>query len=225
MSGAVALVSGGLDSVTLAHLLAREGHRPLHLVAIDYGQRHVRELECARRCAERLDARVDVVDLRSLRPLLGGSALTDDSVPVPDGHYADSSMRLTVVPNRNAVMLAIAYAAAVAGGAEVVATAVHAGDHPIYPDCRPQFIDAFRHMENLATEGYCRADILRAPFSAMTKTDIVRLGSSLAVPFADTWSCYRGGRLHCGRCGTCVERREAFRDAPLDDPTEYETAA
>lgn len=221
MSGAVVLVSGGLDSVTLAHLLAREHTGPLHLVAIDYGQRHVRELDHARRCAQRLQARIDVVDLRSLRALMTGSALTDAGVDVPDGHYADDSMRLTVVPNRNAVMLAIAYAAAVTDGADVVATAVHAGDHPVYPDCRPAFVRAFNHMETLATEGFAPPDMLRAPFVDMTKADIVRLGASIDVPFADTWSCYRGGERHCGTCGTCVERREAFADASLPDPTEY----
>jgi 7-cyano-7-deazaguanine synthase len=225
MSGAVALVSGGLDSVTLAHLLARDTQGPLHLIAIDYGQRHVREIEYARACARRLSARLDVIDLRSLAPLLRGSALTDGGVDVPDGHYADDSMRLTVVPNRNAIMLAVAYAAAVSDGATVVATAVHAGDHPIYPDCRPGFVEAFNAMESVATEGFAPPDMLRAPFVSMTKTDIVRLGDSLGVPFADTWSCYRGGDRHCGTCGTCVERREAFTDASVLDPTEYEATS
>jgi 7-cyano-7-deazaguanine synthase len=222
VSGAVALVSGGLDSVTLAHLLARDEPGPLHLVAVDYGQRHVRELDYARRCAQRLKARIDVIDLRSLQPLLTGSALTDAAIEVPSGHYADDTMRATVVPNRNAVLLAVAYAAAVADGAGLVATAVHAGDHPVYPDCRPAFIDAFNRMETLATEGFCRPDILRAPFVAWSKTDIVRTGAELGVPFADTWSCYRGGARHCGTCGTCVERREAFSEAGVDDPTQYD---
>ncbi len=225
MSAAVALVSGGLDSVTLAHLLARDVSGPLHLVGVDYGQRHVRELDHARRCADRLGARIDVVDLRSLGPLLRGSALTDAAVDVPDGHYADESMRLTVVPNRNAVMLAIAYAAAVSDGADTVATAVHAGDHTVYPDCRPQFIEAFNAMETVATEGFGAPDMLRAPFVNMTKADIVRVGAELGVPFADTWSCYRGGERHCGMCGTCVERREAFQLAGVSDPTDYASAS
>jgi 7-cyano-7-deazaguanine synthase len=222
VTSAVVLVSGGLDSVTLAHLLTRDGMSPLHLVAANYGQRHARELDYARRCASRLDARIDIVDLRSLAPLLRNSSLTDDRVEVPSGHYADSSMRLTVVPNRNAILLAVAYAAAVSDGADVVATAVHAGDHPIYPDCRPAFIEAFDAMETIATEGFASPGILRAPFVTKTKTDIVRIGAELGVPFAQTWSCYRGGERHCGTCGTCVERREAFSEAGVDDPTEYE---
>ena len=225
MSGVVALVSGGLDSVTLAHLLARDHAGPLHLVSVDYGQRHVQELDYARRCAGRLGARWDVVDLRSLQPLLGGSALTDSTVEVPSGHYADDTMRITVVPNRNAVMLAVAYAVAVSDAADVVATAVHAGDHAIYPDCRPAFVDAFRAMENLATEGFAAPDLLKAPFIHMTKADIVRLGAELGVPFVDTWSCYRGGDRQCGTCGTCVERREAFSEAGIEDPTIYQSAA
>lgn len=219
--GAVALVSGGLDSVTLAHLLHHRGHAPLHLVSIDYGQRHRRELDDARDCAERLGAGWDVVDLRSLGRLLAGSALTDAAVEVPDGHYADASMSITVVPNRNAVMLAIAHAVAVAEGAEVVAAAVHSGDHPIYPDCRPGFIEAFRHMETIATEGFARPDLLVTPFLHLDKAAIVRTGHALGVPFERTWSCYRGGERHCGRCGTCVERREAFVLAGVADPTEY----
>jgi 7-cyano-7-deazaguanine synthase len=223
VSGAVALVSGGLDSVTLAYLLARDQPGPLHLLSVDYGQRHVRELEYARRCAGALQARWDVVDMRSLQPLFGDSALTDSTVEIPSGHYADDTMRITVVPNRNAIMLAVAYAAAVTDAADVVATAVHAGDHPIYPDCRPAFIDAFRLMENLATEGFATCD-LKAPFIHMTKAEIVRLGAELGVPFGETWSCYRAGERHCGTCGTCVERSEAFSEAGFEDPTTYETA-
>jgi 7-cyano-7-deazaguanine synthase len=223
--GAVVLVSGGLDSVTLAHLLHAEGHAPLRLLSVDYGQRHRRELHEARACAERLGARWDVVELRSLGRLLDGSALTDGAVEVPDGHYADETMRITVVPNRNAVLLAVAHAVAVAGGAGVVAAAVHAGDHPIYPDCRPEFVDAFRRMQTLATAGFAAPDLLVTPFLHLTKVGIVRTGDRLGVPFARTWSCYRGGELHCGRCGTCVERREAFALAGVADPTLYESGS
>jgi 7-cyano-7-deazaguanine synthase len=209
--------------VTLAHLLHHRGHSPLHLVSIDYGQRHLRELDDARACAQRLDARWDVVELRSLGRLLAGSALTDAAVEVPDGHYADESMRSTVVPNRNAVMLAVAHAVAVAEGARVVAAAVHSGDHPVYPDCRPEFVDAFRRMQTLATEGFAPPDLLVTPFLHLDKAGIVRTGARLGVPFERTWSCYRGGVRHCGRCGTCVERREAFALAGVGDPTAYET--
>lgn len=221
---AVAIVSGGLDSVTLAHLLADEG-RDLTVVSFDYGQRHARELDYAAAAARRLGALYHCVDLTSVGRLLTGSALTDATVDVPDGHYTDDSMRSTVVPNRNAILLSVATGVAVAQGASLVATGVHAGDHPIYPDCRPAFVDAFQQLARIANEGFAAPDLrVVAPFLTMSKADIVRTGSRLGVPFAETWSCYRGGEVHCGRCGTCVERREAFASAEVTDPTVYESA-
>jgi len=217
---AIAIVSGGLDSVTLAHALAGDGWN-LHLLAFDYGQRHARELEFARRCATRLDAGIDVVDLTSLLPLLRGSALTDD-IPVPHGHYAAPSMAITIVPNRNAIFLSIAYAAAVSRNAQIVATGVHAGDHFVYPDCRPEFIVSFNEMQKLAVAGCGDPDLhLHAPFVGRSKSEIVTLGARLGVPFGETWSCYEGGKIHCGQCGTCVERKEAFELAGVSDPTKY----
>jgi 7-cyano-7-deazaguanine synthase len=222
---AIAIVSGGLDSSVLAHHLVDDGWR-LQLVSFDYGQRHAIELDCARTLAHRLGVRHDVVDLTSAAPLLRGSALTDNEVDVPDGHYTDESMRLTVVPNRNAIFLAFGVAAAVAAHAAAVAVGIHAGDHPIYPDCRPAFVDSARTLARVANEGFVDEgfDVL-APFLTWSKADIVRRGAALGVSFRDTWSCYRGGARHCGTCGTCVERREAFALASVDDPTEYEAAA
>jgi 7-cyano-7-deazaguanine synthase len=218
---AIAIVSGGMDSVTLAHLLHDEGWA-LHLLAVNYGQRHIKELEYARRCADRLGAQFTVADLSNLVSLLGGSALTDRSIDVPLGHYAEPSMAATVVPNRNAIMLSIAYGLAVSIGAERVATGVHAGDHPIYPDCRPRFIAMFEAMERLATEGYSNPQLhLYTPFVKIGKQDICAIGTELDVPYEETWSCYQGGDVHCGRCGTCVERKEAFQLAGVPDPTVY----
>lgn len=218
---AVAIVSGGLDSVTLAHLLQSQGF-DLHLLSFNYGQRHKKELEFAQKCAERLQVEHRIVDLSSVGDLLKGSALTDD-LEVPEGHYADETMRLTVVPNRNAIMLSIAYGWAVSLGADVVGVGVHSGDHAIYPDCRPAFIDAFDMMENLATLGFGSPNLhLEAPFVTMSKEHIVVLGTGLGVPYEETWSCYKGGDLHCGKCGTCYERREAFQLAEVPDPTVYE---
>jgi 7-cyano-7-deazaguanine synthase len=117
-------------------------------------------------------------------------------------------------------MLAVACAAAGGSKAEAVALAVHAGDHPIYPDCRPDFIASFEAMERIAMEGMAQITIL-APFLNRTKADIVRLGAELGVPFEGTWSCYKGGQIHCGACGTCFERREAFQLAGVADPTPY----
>jgi 7-cyano-7-deazaguanine synthase len=218
---AIAIVSGGMDSVTLAHKLAAEGYG-LHLLSFDYGQRHKKELLFARICARNLQACHDIIVFpRSFTRLLKGSALTDESIEVPEGEYDAPTMRLTVVPNRNAVMLSIAYAVATAEGADIVAIGAHAGDHPIYPDCRPAFIEAFDKMQVIATEGYGKARIY-APFIDMGKHEIVALGAELDVPYAETWSCYKGGDRHCGKCGTCVERKEAFALAGVPDPTEYE---
>jgi 7-cyano-7-deazaguanine synthase len=217
----VAVVSGGLDSAVLAHHLRNHGW-DLRLLSFDYGQRHVTELDHARTLAGTLDARHDVVDLRSAGRLLTGSALTDDGVAVPDGHYTDESMRATVVANRNAVFVQLAVGVAVAEGARAVAIGVHAGDHAIYPDCRPEFVDAAEHLALVAHEGFVADGFcVLAPFLRWSKADIVRHGAELGVPFADTWSCYKGGDVHCGTCGTCTERREAFELAGVDDPTKY----
>lgn len=221
----VCVVSGGLDSVTLAYVLAAEGHQ-LVMLSLDYGQRHRCELDHARRAAERLEVAHHIGDLSSIGQLLHGSALTDQRVQVPDGHYAAESMRSTVVPNRNAIFLSVAVGLAVAEGADAVAYAAHGGDHFIYPDCRPPFVEAFAESARLGNEGFVAHDFaILAPFLLMTKADIVRAGSALGVPFADTWSCYRGGEVHCGRCGTCVERQEAFELAEVEDPTVYAQVA
>ena len=180
-------------------------------------------MEFAKLCAERLSAEFDVADISSIGRLLKGSALTDD-VPVPHGHYAALNMATTVVPNRNAIMLSIAYGVAVAEGAEIVATGVHAGDHFVYPDCRPEFIEAFGAMQKKAVEGFGDASLrLHAPFVEWSKADIVTTGARLGVPYADTWSCYEGGEFHCGLCATCGERIEAFQIAGVRDPTVYES--
>lgn len=218
---ALVICSGGLDSVSLAHKVATE-QKLIGLLSFDYGQRHKKELGFASICAKRLGVPHQIVDIRDVGRNLSGSALTDD-VDVPDGHYAEDSMRITVVLNRNAIMLAIAFGVAAARKADAVATAVHGGDHFIYPDCRPAFIDAFQTMQNQALAGY--ADIrLYAPYVNMSKADIVSEGARYATPFEATWSCYKGGARHCGRCGTCVERREAFDLAGIADPTDYEDA-
>lgn len=210
--------SGGLDSVSLAHLMADE-NRLTRLISFDYGQRHRKELDCAAACAVRLQVPHHVIDLRSVGAALTGSALTDD-VDVPDGHYAEETMKTTIVPNRNAIMLTIAFGLAAAQGDDAVAAAIHSGDHFIYPDCRPGFAKAFDAMQRAALDGY--ADIvLDTPFVHSSKAEIVAQGARVATPFAETWSCYKGGKMHCGRCGTCVERREAFHLAGIADPTDY----
>lgn len=217
----IAVVSGGLDSVTMAYQLARQQEKEIQIVAFDYGQRHRCELNCAQQCAADLGAPYDEVDLRGVGKFLTGSALTDD-IEVPHGHYAAPNMAMTVVPNRNAIFLTVAFGIAVARNAEAVTTAVHGGDHFIYPDCRPAFLTAFDAMQRLACQDTGHPDLhLEAPFVNCDKSDIVRIGAEIGVPFEKTWSCYEGGELHCGKCGTCTERREAFQKAGVADPTRY----
>ena len=219
MSHAITVLSGGMDSTVLAYL-ANALYERVDLVSIDYGQRHRTELDFAARTAARLGARHDIVDLSGVRTLLTGSALTDD-VEVPHGHYAADNMATTVVPNRNATLISVAYMAAVARRADAVLVGVHAGDHFVYPDCRPDFVDQLDVALQTGNEGVAQP-VLKAPFVHNTKTDICRLGAALGVDWTLTWSCYEGDDVHCGRCGTCVERREAFRDAGVEDPTKYQ---
>ena len=219
----VLIVSGGMDSATLAHQAVRHGGHPLFLT-FNYGQRHKKEIDYARLLATDIGAPHKVIDLSSVSQILGGSALTDDSVEVPEGHYAADNMASTVVPNRNAIMLSVAYGAAVSLGCSIVGAAMHSGDHTVYPDCRPEFVKAFHEMEKIATEGFGHADLsFWTPYIEMTKAQIAAQGLELGIDYSRTWSCYKGGEIHCGRCGTCIERKEAFSLVGSNDPTEYET--
>jgi len=217
MSKIVVLLSGGMDSTVLAHHLNDQGHE-LRALAFNYGQRHVREVQAAEAQADILKIPFSIADLAGLRDLLPGSSQTDPTVAVPTGHYTAENMKATVVPNRNMILLAIAVGHAIAHGCDAVAYAAHAGDHAIYPDCRPEFVDALQLAVNLCDEKHID---LERPFIRMTKNQIVSLGQALHVPFQNTWTCYVGGSLHCGRCGTCVERREAFFLAGIEDPVKY----
>jgi len=218
MSKIIVLAGGGLDSTTLAYMLADDGH-DIDLLSFDYGQRHHKETYYAFRTAVRLDVRHDMVDLSEVGRLLTGSALTDRNVEVPIGTYDAETMKATVVPNRNAIFANIAAGIAASRGAKIIAMAVHAGDHVVYPDCRPMFISALRVL--LLTSFDSDFDVY-APFVTMHKYQIVKLGAKLGVPFSKTWSCYVGGEKHCGECSTCIERKEAFIAAGVTDPTEYE---
>lgn len=223
---AVICFSGGMDSTVLATSYLKQGF-DLSLLSFNYGQRHrFSELRAARNVANHLsDLKIKavthrVVDLSSLTGLLPGSSLMDPGVDVPDGHYAEETMRATVVPNRNAIMGNIAIGVASATGADVIAMGMHAGDHAIYPDCRPEFVKSLRQTMTHALKGF-HTPRLETPFLHRTKTEIASFGADLLAPVHLSWSCYKGGSLHCGTCGTCTERKEAFKDAGLSDPTEY----
>lgn len=217
----VAIVSGGMDSATLIHhYLDRRDE--VKALGFDYGQRHRKELEYAWRFCEEIGVPFDVAHIEAIRSLIAGqSSQTNPTVEVPDGHYADLTMKTTIVPNRNMIMLSIAIGHAISLGYDAVAYGAHAGDHTIYPDCRELFAAAMAEAAKLCD--WREIKLLR-PFIEDTKADVAKMGAELGVNFSKTWSCYKGLDNHCGLCGTCVERREAFEVAGVDDPTLYEAA-
>lgn len=211
----VVVYSGGMDSFTLLHDMLEQGDE-VFAVTFAYGQRHVKEIQYARAVCKQHDIRHNVVNLRGLD---AGSALTSLVIDVPEGHYEDESMRLTVVPNRNMIMLAMAIGHAVFIKADRVVFGAHAGDHAIYPDCRAQFVSA---MNNLALIANYHAVTVAAPYLGMTKGDIAKLGKELGLDYGDAWTCYNGREKACSKCGACQERIEAMAFAGIDDPMEYE---
>ena len=220
MDRVVAIYSGGMDSTVLLYHLQAQGYEVMPL-SVDYGQRHRKEIDSARMICRTINIPHEVADLRAITHLLGGNSLTESEIEVPEGHYADENMKITVVPNRNMIMLSVAIGYAISSKAKFVAYGAHSGDHTIYPDCRPEFAEALNKAALLAD--WHQVELL-TPFIKMTKAEIAGRGAELNVPFAYTWSCYKGGERHCGRCGTCVERREAFQLAGVPDPTEYQDA-
>lgn len=212
----VIIYSGGLDSTTL---LYEERGRVAVAVTFDYGSNHAaREIACARRHCALLGVEQVVIDLAFMKRYFA-SALLVGADAVPTGSYGEGNMRSTVVPFRNGIMLSVACGLAESRGLGRVLIANHGGDHAIYPDCRPEFVEA---MDAAMRAGTYEGVELAAPYTAMSKADIVRRGAALGIDYADTYSCYKGGGRHCGRCGTCTERREAFRLAGVTDPTQYE---
>lgn len=212
----VVILSGGLDSTTLLYSELDRGSKVACAVSFNYGQRHKKELECARLTCLKLGIEHVVIDLSQSglteAIAVSGSSLVSDT-EVPEGHYAADNMKATIVPNRNMMMIAIAGAIAVARKADAVVTGVHSGDHFIYPDCRPEFIDHTSAALVVGNEGFGLEWGVMAPFSNWTKEDIAYEALRLNVPLYDTWSCYKGGEKHCGKCGTCVERLEAIDGA------------
>jgi 7-cyano-7-deazaguanine synthase len=215
----VVIYSGGMDSYTLLHLARERGYR-VHALSFNYGQRHVRELECARSVCEAQGIPHKVIDIRAMSEVMAGSSLTSD-VEVPEGHYEEDSMKATVVPNRNMILLSLATGYAVTVDAGAVWYGAHGGDHAIYPDCRPEFVekmDAVCRVANYEPVG------IEAPFMAMDKGQILAEGLRLGLDYSQTWTCYNGREHACGRCGSCVERLEAFAANGVTDPLEYEGA-
>jgi 7-cyano-7-deazaguanine synthase len=210
------ILSGGVDSATALYL-ARSKYKEVEAVNFAYGSKHEKqECKCARKIADKLGVKLysismDFIGTHFKSSLLGGT--------IPEGEYNEKDMNSTVVPFRNGIMLSIAAGLAESVGCDEIVLGNHGGDHFVYPDCRPEFIKA---MSKAVFEGSGSKVQIWSPFCCLSKTDIIRIGNDLGVDFADTYSCYNGGELHCGKCATCLERKKAFELASVIDPTKYE---
>lgn len=216
MKNSVIIVSGGMDSITLLY-----DHKDEIALGIsfDYGSNHnAREIPFAEMHCERLGIKHITINLDFMHQYFK-SSLLDGAEAIPEGHYADDNMKSTVVPFRNGIMLSIAIGIAESNNLDQVFIANHGGDHTIYPDCRPEFINA---IDAAATAGTYNNVKVVAPYTKITKSDIARIGKKLGIDYTETWSCYKGGEVHCGKCGTCVERKEALAEAGIEDKTIYE---
>ncbi|MCI6462986.1 MAG: 7-cyano-7-deazaguanine synthase QueC [Prevotella sp.] len=216
MKDSVIIVSGGMDSTTL--LYDRRDEIAL-AISFDYGSNHnAREIAYAEMHCKRLGIEHITIPLDFMHKYFR-SSLLEGADAIPEGHYADENMKSTVVPFRNGIMLAVAAGVAESRNLTKLLIANHGGDHTIYPDCRPEFISAMDSATNAGT--YVGVRVV-APYTNITKGDIARIGKKLGIDYAETWSCYKGGEKHCGKCGTCVERKEALAYAGIEDTTEYE---
>lgn len=216
MKDSLIIVSGGMDSVTMMY----EYQSNIKLaVTFDYGSNHAaKEIECAKYHCEKLGIKHIIIPLQFIKQYFT-SSLLQGAEAIPEGHYEDENMKSTVVPFRNGIMLAIACGLAESNGLHNVMIANHGGDHAIYPDCRASFIGSM--SEAMAYGTYEHVKVV-APYTGITKADIAARGSELGIDYTKTWSCYKGGEKHCGKCGTCVERKEAFQLAGVADNTQYE---
>ncbi|MCL6416578.1 7-cyano-7-deazaguanine synthase QueC [Aestuariirhabdus sp. Z084] len=214
----VVIYSGGMDSFTVLHRAIEEGFE-VYALSFNYGQRHQRELEYARRVCEQLALPHLITDITAINVLLQGSSLTSDDIDVAEGHYSADNMKSTVVPNRNMILLSLAVGYAVSIGADQVFYGAHSGDHTIYPDCRPEFVHAMNDVTRIAN---FEAVEIVSPFLEQNKIDILRWGLERGLNYADTWTCYNGRERACGKCGSCVERLEAFEHNRTTDPLPYE---
>lgn len=216
MKDSLIIVSGGMDSITM--LYDKQDNIAMG-VSFDYGSTHnAREIPFAALHLKRLGIPHIIVPLSFMHEHFK-SSLLETADKIPEGRYDAENMKSTVVPFRNGIMLSVAAGMAESMGLSHVLIANHSGDHAIYPDCRPEFISAMSAAVSAGTGG--KVDVT-APYTSLSKTDIARIGKRLGIDYAETWSCYKGGEIHCGKCGTCVERKEALHDAGIDDTTAYE---
>jgi len=214
---AVVVYSGGMDSYTVLHTALAEG-KEVYALSFNYGQRHSKELDVAAAVCAKHGIPHKVVDISAINSLMAGSSLTSE-IDIPEGHYAEESMKNTVVPNRNMVLLSMAIAYAVSLEAPEVYYGAHSGDHHIYPDCRPEFVHAMNAVSKIAN--YEPVEIV-TPFLNSSKGEILAAGLAMNLDYSDTWTCYNGREKACGKCGACNERLEAFTEQGVTDPLNYE---
>lgn len=213
----VVIFSGGMDSFTVLNRALHDG-KTVYALTFDYGQKHVKEINCASKVCQQLGVAHKVIDISSINELLAGSSLTDD-IDIPEGHYEAQNMKSTVVPNRNMILLSLAVGYAVSVKASQVYYGAHSGDHAIYPDCRPEFVMKMNDVCKIAN--YDAVEIF-SPYLSVTKSDILTDGLTMGLRYDDTWTCYNGREKACGKCGACQERLEAFADNNAIDPIAYE---
>jgi 7-cyano-7-deazaguanine synthase len=215
---AVILASGGVDSTTLLYDIKNRGYE-VHALSVHYNQRHSRELTYIKKTCKKLKIPHKIIDISVIsKHLLGKNALTSKKISVPAGDYKTANMKLTVVPNRNMILLSLVSGYAITIGAGKVFYGAHTGDHAIYPDCRKVFVQALARAIQLAHWNPVK---LEAPYLHLSKADIVKRGIKLGVDYSLTWSCYEGGKIACGKCGTCRERLTAFKKSGRVDPVKY----
>lgn len=213
----VVIYSGGMDSFTVLNRALKDG-KEVYALSFDYGQRHVKELECASQVCTALNVKHKVIDISAINQLLAGSSLTDD-IEIPEGHYEAENMKSTIVPNRNMILLSLAVGYAVSVKASQVYYGAHSGDHAIYPDCRPEFVMKMNDVCQIAN--YDAVEIF-SPYLNVTKIDILTDGIAMGLDYSNTWTCYNGREKACGKCGACQERLEAFEKNNITDPIAYE---
>ena len=216
MTKIIVVYSGGLDSFTLLNEAIRSG-KDISALSFDYGQKHSKELHFVEKFCTQESIDSKIVDISSIKELFQGSSLTDD-IDIPKGHYEDDSMKSTVVPNRNMILISLALGYAVTKEAEEVWFGAHAGDHAIYPDCRPEFVEK---MDSVARIANYSPIAIKAPYITMSKTEILAIGLNMQLDYGLTWTCYEGKDLACGSCGACHERLESFAANNVIDPIKY----
>ncbi|WP_371185285.1 7-cyano-7-deazaguanine synthase QueC [Thalassotalea maritima] len=213
----VVIYSGGMDSFTVLNRALEDG-KNVYALTFDYGQKHVKEIEYARNVCNELNIEHKVIDITAINQLLAGSSLTD-SIDIPEGHYEEESMKSTVVPNRNMILLSLAVGYAVSVGASQVYYGAHSGDHAIYPDCRPEFVEKMNDVCQIANY---EPVTIHSPYLLQSKIEILTDGLRMGLDYSKTWTCYNGREKACGKCGACQERLEAFSENNQTDPLAYE---